>query len=159
MSETTGKEALLGHLRDAGVSVVIVNRIEELLGGEPFKGDLERFCGASHGDISAAYVATHPNAKLKGVGQNTFDAFDLFVRLWKQSRFEVKQLARATVEAQEARAAEKEAMRLELLDREVEFDAVTSAMAALETLGVRKCTLGRLLDLYDVAKAAKEASA
>ena len=153
-TEEAGKETLLGQLRDEGCTPYLVNRIEELL--DAFHGNVAQFCAATRGQLNATYIKTHPETKLKGLGDKTFEVFDRFVRLWKQSRFDARQIARATVEAQEAKAAEQEAMRLEILDRELEFDAVTSAMAALETLGVRKCRLGRLLELYDMAKEAKQ---
>lgn len=151
--EEAGKETLLGQLRDEGRTPYLVNRVEELL--DAFNGNIPQFCAATRGQLNATYVKTHPETKLKGLGEKTFEVFDRFVQLWKQSRYDAKQIAKAAVEAQEAKAAEKEAMRLELLDREIEFGAMTSAMAALETLGAKKCKLGRLLELYDMAKEAK----
>ena len=153
-TEEAGKETLLGQLRDEGCTPYLVNRVEELL--KAFNGNVAQFCAATRGQLNATYIKTHPETKLKGLGEKTFEVFDRFVQLWKQSRFDARQVAKATVEAQEARAAEKEAMRLELLDREVEFGAMTSAMAALETLGAKKCKLGRLLELYEMAKEAKQ---
>lgn len=153
-TEEAGKETLLGQLRDEGYTPYLVNRVEELL--EAFNGNVAQFCAATRGQLNATYVKTHPETKLKGLGEKTFEVFDRFVQLWKQSRFDARQIAKATVEAQEAKAAEREAMRLQLLDRELEFDSVTSAMAALETLGVKKCKLGRLLELYDMAREAKQ---
>lgn len=154
MAEGLKKEALLGYLRDAGVTTVLVNRIEELL--DAFNGNIPQFCAATRAQLDATYIKVHPETKLKGLGEKTYEVFDMFVRAWKQSQFDARQAAKATVEAQEAKAAEREAMRLELLDREVEFGAMTSAMAALETLGAKKCKLGRLLELYDMAKEAKQ---
>lgn len=151
---TVGKEALLGQLRDEGFTSVLVNRVEELLGA--FNGNIPQFCAATRGQLSATYIKLHPETKLKGLGDRTFEVFDRFVKLWRESQFDARQVAKATVEAQEAKAAEREAMRLELLDREVEFGAMTNAMAALETLGAKKCKLGRLLELYDMAKEAKQ---
>lgn len=151
--ETIGKEAILGQLRDEGYEAVIVNRIEKLL--EAFNGNIQQFVGATRGQLEATYVQKlNPKGRM-GLGDKTWDAHQRFGAIWRKSRLEAKQVAKSVVEAQEAKAAEKEAMRLQLLDREVEFGAMTSAMAALETLGAKKCKLGRLLELYDMAKEAK----
>lgn len=145
-----GKETLLGQLRDSGLSALIVNRIEQLL--EMFGNNIPQFCSLSKGALEGAYVRSHPGSK--GLGKTTYDAFDRFVRLYRQSLYEAKDVARKTVAAQEAREAEKASMRQELLDREIEFDALTNAMAALGTLKLQKCSLGRLLDMYELARGA-----
>ena len=143
-----GKETLLGQLRDSGLSALVVNRVEQLLG--MFGDNIPQFCSLSKGALEGAYVRSHPGSK--GLGQATYDAFDSFVRLYKQSLCEAREAARKTVEVQEAREAEKASMRQELLDREIEFDALTNAMAALGMLKLQKCSLGRLLDMYELAK-------
>lgn len=153
-TETLGRQALFGQLRDAGLSATLANRLEELLDAEPFNGDLERFCTAESGKLAAAYNRNHPGTK--GLGAKTFKAHDLLAKLWKQSRFDARQVAKATVEEQERREAEKAEMRQELLAREVDFDAMTAAMAALGTLGVKECAIGKLLEMYEMAKAAKK---
>lgn len=151
--KAVGKEAILGQLRDEGYEAVIVNRIENLL--RAFGDNVQQFAGATRGQLEATYVQKlNPKGKM-GLGDKTWDAHQRFGAIWRKSRLDAKQVARSVVEAEEAKAAEKEAMRLEILDREVEFGAMTSAMAALETLGAKKCRLGRLLELYDMAKEAK----
>ena len=151
--EMIGKEAILGQLRDEGFEAMTVNRVEKLL--DAFGGNIQQFVGATRAQLESTYVKKlNPNGKM-GLGDKTWETFERFGAIWRKSRLDAKQVAKATVEAQEAKAAEKEAMRLELLDREVEFGAMTSAMAALETLGAKKCKLGRLLELYDMAKEAK----
>ena len=143
-----GKETMLGQLRDSGLSALVVNRIEQLLG--MFGDNIPRFCSLAKGALEGAYVRSQPGSK--GLGKATYDAFDSVVRLYKQSLCEAKEVARKTVEVQEAREAEKASMRQELLDREIEFDALTNAMAALGMLKLQKCSLGRLLDMYELAK-------
>ena len=146
-----GPKALLGQLRDTGLSTVLVNRIGELLG--LFGSNVPQFCALSKAALEAAYVKAHPGTK--GLGKRTYEAFDRFVRLWKQSLYDAKQVARATVEEQERREAEKAGMREELLAKEVDFDALTNAMAALGTLKLTSCRLGKLLEMYDLAKGAR----
>ena len=144
------RETLLGQLRDSGLSALIVNRIGRLLG--MFGNNVPQFCSLSRGALEGAYVKSHPGSK--GLGKATYDAFDRFVRFYRQSLYEAKKVARETVAAQEAREAEKASTRQELLGREVEFDALENAMAALGTLKLQKCSLGRLLDMYELAKRA-----
>jgi len=146
-----GKEALLGQLRDEGYTSVLVNRIEELL--EVFNGNIPQFCAATRGQLNAAYNKNHPGEK--SLGTKTYDVFERFVRLWKQAQYDARQVARETVEEQKRKEAEKASMRLELLAREIDFDAMTAAMAALGTLGLKVCTLGRLLEMHDMAKGAR----
>lgn len=142
------REALLGQMRDEGFGPVLVNRIGELL--DVFNGNVPQFCAATRGQLDAAYGKGHPGTK--GLGTKTYAAFDRFVQLWKLGRMEARQVAKATVDEQKRREAEKASLQKELLDRDVEFDALTSAMAALSTLGMQKCSLGRLLDMYGLAK-------
>lgn len=153
MGETLGKEAILGRLRDEGFTAVLVNRVAELL--SVFNDNIPQFAAATKGQLNAAYAKLHPEPKQKNLGERTYDVFDRFVRIWKESRFEARQVAKAAVEEQERREAERAAMREELLDRKVDFDALTSAMAALGTLGVKECAIGKLLEMYEMAKAAK----
>lgn len=143
------KNELLGRLKDEGFSTVIVNRIESLL--EVYNDNLPQFVAATRGQLQAAYNKICPDGS-KGLAKGTYDAFDRLVKLYKDSLASERQLAKETVAAQEAREAEKAAMRQELLDRVVDFDALTSAMAALGTLKLTSCSLGRLLDMYDLAK-------
>ena len=147
-----GKEALLGQLRDEGYTSVLVNRIEELLG--VFNGNIPQFVIATRGQLNAAYNKNHPGEK--GLGTKTYDVFERFVRLWKQAQYDARQVAKETVEEQERKEAEKAEMRQEILDRVVDFDALTSAMAALGTLKLTSCRLGKLLEMYDLALKAKE---
>ena len=151
MGEEMGKEALLGRLRDEGFSPVLVNRMDELL--EVFNGNIPQFIIATRGQLNAAYNKTHPGEK--SIGAKTYAVFDRFVQLWKQSRLEVRQVARAAEDERERREAERASMRSELLERDIDFDAMTAAMAALGTLGLRQCALGKLLEMHDMAKGAK----
>lgn len=150
-TEALGPKALIGQLRETGLSVTLANRIEELLA--LFGNNLPQFCALSKAALEAAYVKSHPGAR--GLGAKTYDAFNRFVRLWKQSLYDAKQVAKATVEEQERKEAEKAELRRGLLAREVDFDAMTAAMAALGTLGLKTCGLGRLLEMHDMAKGAK----
>lgn len=152
-AETLGPKALIGQLRETGLSATLANRIEELLG--LFGNNVPQFCALSKAALEAAYVKAHPGTK--GLGSKTYGAFDRFVRLWKQSLYDARQVARATVEEQERKEAERAEMRNKLLEREVDFDALTAAMAALGTLGLKSCRLGKLLEMHDLALRAKEA--
>lgn len=151
--EPIGAKAILGQLTDEGFSAVLVNRVEELL--SVFNGNIAQFAVATRGQLNAAYAKTHPETKFKGLGAKTFNVFDRFVAIWKQSKFDARQVAKATVEEQERKEAERAEMRNELLERKVDFDTLTSAMAALGTLGIKECTLGKLLEMYEMARAAK----
>jgi hypothetical protein len=128
-----------------------VNRIGELLA--LFGGNIPQFCAATKAQLLATYNKTHPGTR--SLGAKTYDAHERFVRLWKQSQYDARQVARETVAEQERREAEKAEMREELLARKVDFDTLTSAMAALGTLGVKECAIGKLLEMYEMAKAAK----
>ena len=143
------RNEIFGRMRDEGYTAVLVNRIENLL--DAAGGDVAEFAKLSHGRLMGLYNDGNPNATEKGLGKGTFKAFDRFVEIWKGSLYDAKQIARETVKAQEAREAEKAVMRQEILDREIGFDILTSAMAALGTLKLDKCSLGRLLDMYDLA--------
>lgn len=149
MSEGMTRNEILGRMRDEGYATVLVNRIENLL--DAAGGDIAEFAKLNHGQLMGLYNRGNPNSTEKGLGGGTFKAFDRFVKIWKDSLSDLKQIARETVKAQEAREAEKAAMRQEILDREVTFDVLTSAMAALGTLKLDRCSLGRLLDMYDLA--------
>jgi uncharacterized membrane protein len=149
MSEGMTRNEILGRMRDEGYATVLVNRVEALL--DASGGDIAEFAKLTRGQLMGLYNRGNPNSTEKGLGGGTFKAFDRFVRIWKDSLNDVRQIARETVKAQEAREAEKAAMRQEILDREVIFDVLTSAMAALGTLKLDRCSLGRLLDMYDLA--------
>lgn len=147
------KNEILGRLRDEGVPEMMVGRVERLLG--VYNDNIPQFIIATEGQLQAAYNKINPpqpGKQVKGLGRNTYDAFNRFVKLYKDSLASERQLAKATVEAQEAREAEKAAMRQELLDKVVDFDALTNAMASLGVLKLTSCTLGRLLDTYELAK-------
>lgn len=149
--ENIGKEALLGRLRDEGFSAKVVNRLEQLLGA--FGNNIPQFCSLDKGKLTGAYNSICPKGE-KGLGDKTWTAYSRFCTIYRESKYDAKQTAKAVVEEQERKEAEKAKLRQELLDREVEFDALTAAMAALGTLKLQKCTLGRLLDMYDLAKGA-----
>lgn len=149
MSEGMTRNEILGRMRDEGYTAVLVNRVEALL--DAAGGDIAEFAKLTRGQLMGLYNKGNPNSTEKGLGEGTFKAFDRFVRIWKDSLSDLKQIARETVKAQEAREAEKAALRQEILDREVSFDVLTSAMAALGTLKLDRCSLGRLLDMYDLA--------
>ena len=151
MAESMTKNEILGRMRDEGFTSVVLNRLENLLAASG--GDLAEFVKLSRGQLMGLYNKNNPDAKEKGLGANTFKAFDKFIRLYKGALSDAKQIAKETVKAQEARAAEKAAMRQEILDREINFETVTAAMAALGVLKIDKCSLGRLLDMYDLAAA------
>ena len=145
--ENIGKEALLGQLRDGGFSAVVVNRLNDLLG--MFGNNIPQFVALTKAALEAAYVKSHPGTK--GLGTETYKAFEALVRMYKTGLCDARATAKAVVAEQERREAEKAELRQEILDREVEFDALTAAMAALGTLKLQKCSLGRLLDLYELA--------
>ena len=149
MSEGMTRNEILGRMRDEGYTTVLVNRIESLL--DAAGGDIAEFAKLNRGQLMGLYNNGNPASTEKGLGGGTFKAFDRFVKIWKDSLNDVRQIARETVKAQEAREAEKAAMRQEILDREVDFNVLTNAMAALGTLKLEKCSLGRLLDMYDLA--------
>jgi len=150
---SASKNEILGRLRDEGVEEVMVNRIERLLG--VYNDNIPQFVIATEGQLQAAYNKLNPpkpGKTVKGLGSGTYAAFNRFVKIYKDSLYSDRQIAKETVAAQEAREAEKAAMRQEILDKVVDFDALTSAMAALGTLKLTSCTLGRLLDMYELAK-------
>ena len=153
MGETMGKEAILGRLRDEGFTATIVNRLDELLGA--FGGNIPQFCALDKGKLAGAYNSLHPQGET-GLGGKTWNAFLRFRAIWNESKFEARQVAKAAVEEQERREAEKAAARVELLDRVVDFDAMTAGMAALGTLGLKECPLGKILEMHDMALGAKE---
>lgn len=143
---------IFGRMKDEGVSQVLLNRLQSLL--DAFGGNIPQFVAATRGQLQATYNKLTPEAA-KGLSSGTFAAHERFVRLYKESQAEAREVAKATVEAQEAREAEKAAMRQELLDKVVDFDTLTNAMAALGTLKLASCSLGRLLDTYELAASAK----
>ena len=153
-SDIIGKEALLGQLRDEGYKAVLVNRLEELMG--VFNDNIPQFCTATRGQLGAAYAKAHPETVQKGLGERTYRAFDRLVAIYKQSKLDMRQVARAAAEEQERKEAEKARARLETYERVVDFDALTSAMAALGTLGLKSCAIGKLLEMHDMALKAKE---
>lgn len=140
---------IFGRMKDEGVSQVLLNRLQALL--DAFGGNIPQFVAATRGQLQATYNKLTPEAA-KGLSSGTFAAHERFVKLYKDSQAEAREVAKATVEAQEAREAEKAAMRQEILNRSIDFEAMTSAMAALGTLKLTSCSLGRLLDMYDLAK-------
>ena len=152
MGETLGKEAILGRLRDEGFTAMIVNRLDELLGA--FGNNIPQFAALDKGKLSGAYNSLHPKGEM-GLGQRTWDAFLRFRAIWNESKYEARQVAKAAVEEQERREAERAAMRDELLDKPANFDAMTSAMAALGTLGLKECPLGKILEMHDMDLKAK----
>jgi SOS response regulatory protein OraA/RecX len=153
MENNIGKEALLGQLRDGGFSAVVVNRLDDLLG--MFGNNIPQFVALTKAALEAAYVKSHPGTK--GLGTETYKAFEALVRMYKTGLCDARATAKAVVAEQERKEAEKARLREELLDRVVDFDTLTSAMAALGTLGIRECALGKLLEMYEMAKAAKGA--
>lgn len=150
--DAISKNAILGRLRDEGFKPVIVNRIEELL--KAFGDNIPQFCALEKGKLCGAYNSLHPEGKA-GLGAKTWDAFVRFRSIWREAQYDAKQIAKATVEEQERKEAERAEMREQLLERKVDFDTLTSAMAALGTLGIKECALGKLLEMYEMAKAAK----
>lgn len=150
---SASKNEILGRLRDEGVEEMMVNRMERLLG--VYNDNIPQFVIATEGQLQAAYNKLNPpkpGKTVKGLGSGTYAVFNRFVKIYKDSLYSDRQIAKETVKAQEARDAEKAAMRQELLDKVVDFDALTSAMAALGTLKLTSCTLGRLLDMHELAK-------
>ena len=150
------KNEILGRLRDEGVEEMMVNRMERLLG--VYNDNIPQFVIATEGQLQAAYNKLNPpkpGKTAKGLGSGTYAAFNRFVKIYKDSLYSERQVAKETVKAQEAREAEKAAMRQELLDKVVDFDTLTNAMAALGTLKLSSCSLGRLLDTYELAASAK----
>ncbi len=150
------KNELLGRLRDEGVPEMMVGRVERLLG--VYNDNIPQFVIATEGQLQAAYNKLNPpkpGKQVKGLGDNTYNAFNRFVKLYKDSLNTERQIAKETVAAQEAREAEKAAMKQEILDKVVDFDTLTNAMAALGTLKLTHCSLGRLLDTYELAASAK----
>lgn len=142
------KNEILGFLKDSGMSAVLRNRLENLL-ENAFDGDIAKFANASHGELMKAYKET-TESKVS-LSKGTFQAHDEFAKAYRRSLSDARALAKETVKAQEAKEAEKAAMRQEILEREIDFEVLTSAMAALGTLKITKSSLGRLLDMYDLA--------
>ena len=150
------KNEILGRLRDEGIEEKMVSRMERLLG--VFNDNLPQFTIATKGQLQAAYNKLNPpkpGKMVRGLGNGTSTVFNRFVKIYKDSLYSDQQVAKETVAAQEAREAEKAAMRQELLDKVVDFDTLTNAMAALGTLKLASCSLGRLLDTYELAASAK----
>ena len=147
-----GKETILGRLRDEGFAPVMVNRIEELL--QAFGNNIPQFCALSKGKLSATYNAMHPEGA-HGIGAKTWRIFERFCAIYRELQCDARATAKAVVEEQERKEAERASMREELLERKVDFDTLTSAMAALGTLGIKECAIGKLLEMYEMAKAAK----
>lgn len=148
------KNEILGRMRDEGFATVLVNRVGGLL--EASGGDIAEFAKLTRGQLMGLYNKGNPDTVEKSLGEGTFKAVDRFVKIWKDSLNDAKQIALETVRAQEAREAEKAAMRQEILEREMDFETLTSAMAALGTLKMTRCSLGRLIDMYDLASGAGE---
>lgn len=147
------KNEILGRLRDEGVEEKMVSRMEKLLG--VYNDNIPQFIIATEGQLQAAYNKLNPpkpGKTVRGLGNGTYAVFNRFVKIYKDSLYTDRQVAKETVAAQEAREAEKAAMRQELLDKVVDFDALTNAMASLGVLKLTSCTLGRLLDTYELAK-------
>lgn len=149
-----GKETILGRLRDEGFSVMVVNRIDQLLGA--FGNNIPQFCSLDKGKLTGAYNSISPEGE-KGLGNKTWTAYGRFCAIYRESKYDAKQTAKAVVEEQERKEAEKAKLRQEILDRKVDFDTLTNAMAALGTLSIKECALGKLLEMYEMAKAAKGA--
>lgn len=147
-----GKETILGRLRDEGFSTVLVNRVEELLAA--FGNNIPQFCALSKGKLAGAYNTLHPEGA-RGMGAQTWKTFERFVAIWRELQCDARATAKAVVEEQERKEAERAEMRNELLERKVDFDTLTNAMAALGTLGIKECAIGKLLEMYEMAKAAK----
>lgn len=150
--DAISKNAILGRLRDEGFKTVIVNRIEELL--KAFGDNIPQFCALEKGRLCGAYNSLHPEGKA-GLGTKTWDAFLRFRAIWREAQYDAKQTAKAVVEEQERKEAERAEMRNELLDGIVDFDALTAAMAALGTLGLKSCSLGKLLEMHAMALKAR----
>ena len=153
-TEPLGPKALLGQLRETGVSATLTNRIEELLA--LFGNNIPQFCALSRAKLEKAYNDAHPASseleKKRGLGNKTYAAFDAFVRLWKQSCYDARQVAKATVEEQERKEAERAEMREALLSKEMDADTVLKVLEAFERLGRKKFNLGEMLNLADMVK-------
>ena len=143
------KNELLGALKDMGHSPTAVNRIGRLL--KVFGDNVPQFAGATPAQLLAAYRKTSGNSSFD-LGKASYAAFDDFAALYKRKVLNVRQVAQETVKAAEEKAAEKSALRSELLSKEIDFDTLTTALAALGTLKIQKCSLGKILDMYDMAK-------
>lgn len=146
------KNELLGALKDMGHSPTVVNRIEKLLG--VFENNVPQFAGATTAQVLAAYRKVCDKSSVD-LGKASYAAFNDFVALYKKRMLDVRQVAQETVRATEAKAAEKSALKSELLSKDIDFDTLTTALAALGTLRIQKCSLGKILDMYDMAKGAK----
>lgn len=147
------KNEILGRLRDEGIEEKMVSRMERLLG--VYNDNIPQFIIATKGQLQAAYNKLNPpkpGKMARGLGRGTYAVFDRFVKIYKDSLCSERQIAKETAAAQEARETEKAAMWQELLDKVVDFDALTNAMASLGVLKLTSCTLGRLLDTYELAK-------
>ena len=145
------KNELLGALKDMGHSPTAVNRIGRLL--EVFGDNVPQFAGATSAQLLAAYRKAGGNSSFD-LGKASYAAFDDFVALYKRRILDVKQVAQETVKAMEVKATEKLALKSELMSKEIDFDTLTTALAALGTLKIQKCVLGKILDMYDMAKGA-----
>lgn len=148
-----GKETILGRLRDENFAPVLVNRIEELL--QAFGNNIPQFCALSKGKLSATYNTMHPEGA-HGIGAKTWKVFERFCAIYRELQCDARATAKAVVEEQERKEAEKAEMRERILDGIVDFDALTAAMAALGTLGLKSCSLGKLLEMHALALKARE---
>lgn len=143
-----GKETILGRLRDEGYATVLVNRIDELL--KAFGNNIPQFCALTKGRLAGAYNTLHPEGD-RGVGAKTWKVFERFCAIWRELQCDARETAKAVVEEQERKEAERAEMREGILSSGINFDAMTSAMAALGTLGLKSCSLGKLLEMHDLA--------
>ncbi len=156
MSETSGKEALLGALKDEGFSSTLINRLAAM--AELFEKDgdtFENFTKLDKHKLAGLYNRTSPDGS-KGIGAKTYKAFDRLVYLAKMAKFDARQTAKAVVEEQERKEAEKARMREELLERELTAENILVALDILEKLGQKSFPLRDLIEFHDRAARARE---
>jgi len=147
-----GKETILGRLKDEGFATVLVNRIEELL--QAFGNNIPQFCSLSKGKLAGTYNTLHPDGD-RGVGAKTWKVFERFCAIYRELLADARATARAVVDEQERREAEKAEMKSELLERELAAEHIIVALDVLERLGQKTFPLRDLLEFHDRAARAK----
>ena len=152
MATNIGKETILGRLRDEGVKTVLVNRIEELL--QAYGNNIPQFCALTKGGLSKTYNTLHPDGD-RGVGAKTWKTFERFCQVYRELLADARDTARAVVEEQERKEAEKASMREQLLERELAAENILVALDILEKLGQKTFPLKDLLEFHDRAAKAR----
>lgn len=152
MGETMGKSALLGQLRDAKFSEMVVNRLGQLMSA--FGDNIPQFMALEKGALEAAYCRLHPGTK--GLGARTYDAFEAMRRIYKQSLFDKRQMQAEAAKVAEEAERRRQEEETSVLNADIDFELLTSAMAALGTMKLTHAPLRKIMDMYALAKSAQQ---